>query len=148
MTPKLPPGYALKRVDGEEWHKEINALHKEGFDRDYKKEWMPESEWWLVFDPADDPVAMAGLQVAVAAPEGYLIRSAVTPRARGYGLQRYLIRTRERHARRLGLETLITDTHSNVHSANNLIREGFTLYRPAAPWTDNDRALYWRKELH
>jgi hypothetical protein len=38
------------------------------------------------------------------------------------------------------------DTSGNVPSANNFIRAGYRMFRPACPWAFPE-TLYWRKEL-
>jgi hypothetical protein len=49
-------------------------------------------------------------------------------------------------AKKLGWNWLITDTHDNAPSSNNLIATGFRLYNPTCPWAFKD-SLYWRKRL-
>jgi len=41
---------------------------------------------------------------------------------------------------------MISDTTDNVHSANNLIKAGYKLLEPSAPWANTD-SLYWAKKL-
>jgi GNAT superfamily N-acetyltransferase len=105
-----------------------------------------EGWWWIVFD-GELPVAFAGLTRSQAAPEsGYLCRAGVLPSYRGRGLQSRLLKARERKARQLGLDALVTDTFDNPPSSNNLIRAGFRLCNPPFPYG----ALgtnYWRKPL-
>jgi hypothetical protein len=62
------------------------------------------------------------------------------------GLQKRLIRVRERMARELGWAWLITDTFQNPPSANSLISCGFKNFAPTKPWGFAG-ANYWRKKL-
>jgi GNAT superfamily N-acetyltransferase len=76
-----------------------------------------------------------------------MCRAGVVRSHRGKGLQKRLIRVRERKAREHGWKWLITDTASyNVASSNNLAACGFKLFRPSRPWGHDD-GLYWRKAL-
>lgn len=108
--------------------------------------------WWGVFD-GRALVGYAGAKVFDRCGErgAVLTRSGVVPRYRGRGLQRRLIRARLRWAREEACPEAWTYTHfKNTSSANNLIRTGFTLWRPAH-WggirTADPRWLYWRKVL-
>ncbi len=106
---------------------------------------LDEGYWWTARKDTE-PAAYAGMKL-----QGwgmvYLCRAGVMPAHRGKGLQRDLLRARCSHARRLGMTSAITDTTAcNVHSANNLIRSGFTLYLPQWKWS-GAAALYWWKKL-
>jgi GNAT superfamily N-acetyltransferase len=76
----------------------------------------------------------------------YLARAGVLPQYRGQGLQKRMIRVRERWARANGFAWVITDTTENPASSNSLIAAGYKLFEPTAPWA-NDDSLYWRKRL-
>ena len=105
-----------------------------------------EGHWWLVTDAAGTPVAFAGVKASVQwRGTGYLCRVGVRPSARGQGLQKRLIRVRERKARLLGWTHLVTDT-SSVHSGNNLMRCGYKMYEPNTPWCHGD-TIYLIKAL-
>lgn len=103
--------------------------------------------WWLAWD-YEMPVAFAGFKKAFRTERAaYLCRCGVNASYRGQGLQRRLIRVREREARRQGFHALVSDTApNNHHSANNLIACGFRLFGPPVPWNGPDW-LYWRKTL-
>lgn len=93
-----------------------------------------------------EPVAFAGLQVE--GRDVYFHRAGVLPKARGRGLQADLIRRRLAWARAQNKSRAVTYTVAdNVPSANNLIRTGFQLYRPAFPWAGEDEVLYWYRVL-
>jgi len=106
--------------------------------------------WWIGYDGelGGLPVAFASLHPSIQwGDAGYLSRSGVLPSHRGQGLQKRLLRVRERRAKALGLTWLISDTASyNVASSNNLAACGYKLFRPSNPWGHED-AIYWRKEL-
>lgn len=85
--------------------------------------------WWVAYDGAT-PVGYAGLK-----PEGgdrySLVRVGVLAAYRGCGLGRRLLKVRMALARRLSkhgvLKTYVWA--NNPESANNLIRQGFRVYR-------------------
>lgn len=123
----------------------LRSLHAQAFPLDKEPEWEY-GVWWVVYDDGR-PVAFAGLQPSLQWRDaGYLVRAGVLPSHRGRGLQRRLLRTRERFARLAGWNWLLSATYKNTASANNLIREGFLMYEPRRPWLARG-ALYWRKEL-
>jgi phage terminase large subunit len=62
------------------------------------------------------------------------------------GLQLRLMRALESHARRIGWDAVVSDTTDNLASANNFIRAGYRLYKPACPWAWPN-TLYWRKSI-
>ena len=99
--------------------------------------------WWLA--EVDGQVAgFGGVSPSSRWKDcGYLERSGVLPEFRGHGLQKRLIRVRIAHAKRTGLNWLVTDTRDNPASSNSLIACGFRLYRPSVPWALKD-SLYWR----
>lgn len=102
--------------------------------------------WWMAFDEDNIPVAYAGLTYF---PTGvaFLSRAGVLPGARGAGLQRRLVRARERGARKDGYRRLVTYTSVyNTHSSNNLIRCGYRLYVPEYDW-GLVGANYWERKL-
>lgn len=102
--------------------------------------------WWLAY--VDGRVAgYAGLRVCkTEGGYGFLARAGVLREHRGQGLQRRLIRVRDREARRLGLRRSITYTSQrNYASANNLISCGYRLYDPQYRFGVKD-AMYFIKE--
>lgn len=101
--------------------------------------------WWIAYD-GELPVGYAGVVQSVRwVDAGYLCRAGVIRSHRGNGLQKRLIRVREKRARMLGWNWLITDTAAwNVASSNSLIRCGYRLFKPSHPW-GVEGALYWRK---
>jgi GNAT superfamily N-acetyltransferase len=123
---------------------EIHALDRLAFLESAPPIKPETGHWWLAFS-GDRPVAYGGyMPAATHVGMGYLCRVGVLPEFRGHGLQRRFIRVREAHARRTGYAGLVTDTTANLPSANNLIRAGFVLFEPKAPWAFAN-TLYWRK---
>ena len=135
--PKEPPRqYHLDLLDG---------MDRICFPRDdpYPKRG---SYWWIVWD-AREPVGFAGLRVLRKENAGFLCRVGVLQRAIGRGIQRRLISVRERMAKRLGLQHLITYTGPGSHaSAVNLLRCGYEIYTPSWCWGVRG-AIYFRKDL-
>lgn len=107
-----------------------------------------EAYWWIAYDEAGDAAGYGALKNSVYWLEtGFLARAGVLPWARGNGLQRRLIKVRERYARKLGWKFMLTDSTDNPPSSNNLIACGYKLYEPRFPWRASDKSLYWRKAL-
>jgi GNAT superfamily N-acetyltransferase len=107
---------------------------------------IADGRWWVAYD-GDHAVAFAALHPSSQwSDAGYLSRAGVLPAYRGQGLQRRLLRVRERAARRHGWNWLVTDTKLNPASANNLIACGYRQFEPSKPWADPE-ATYWKKGL-
>lgn len=107
----------------------------------------PGSHWWIAYD-GDVPVAFAGLILSSSWFDcGYLCRAGVIRSHRGIGLQKRLIRVRERKARALGWNYIITDTAAwNAASANSLISCGYRVFIPTKAW-GLATSIYWRKRI-
>jgi len=136
--------YTIRRVAGAA--DTIAALHTLTFPSD-AHEAYDEGWWWLAYDDTGEPVAFAGMRPAVTDPEAvYFSRCGVLSGHRGYGLQRRLLSARRAYARVLGASRVITTTYGNPASANNLIRAGFRMYTPDAPW-GAEGTCYWRLSL-
>lgn len=104
------------------------------------------TRWWVAEDEDGQIVAYAGLQHKYG-DRGFLCRAGVLKAHRGNGLQRRLLRARERGARSIDMSRLITYTDKeNIYSSNNLIMCGYKLYRPAEEWGCTG-ALYWYRDL-
>lgn len=102
--------------------------------------------WFMAFDEDDVPCAYASFSIF---PTGYgfLARAGVLPGARGHGLQRRLVRSREKNARLFGVERMVSYTSlDNIQSSNNLIKCGYRLYIPPFPW-GTKYANYWERYL-
>ena len=95
--------------------------------------WDPKVHAWFAHDDIGSvPVAFATL--IESDDEGYLNRCVVTPAHRGRGLQKRLIRARERFARKAGLARLVSDCTDNPTSAASLAACGFETFTPVEPW--------------
>jgi GNAT superfamily N-acetyltransferase len=102
--------------------------------------------WWLAYH-GDDAVAFAGVMPSTyARNSGYFSRVGVLQRHWGRGLQCRLMRVIEARGRRVGWDSIISDTTDNFVSANNFIRAGYRLFEPQVPWAWA-HSLYWRKQL-
>ena len=66
--------------------------------------------WWVVPAGRGSLAAYGGLRIVSDGRVGYLFRVGVLPEFRGRGLQRKLIRSRINHARKLGLERVVSYT--------------------------------------
>ena len=134
----------------------IDATVLENYDllNDLQKECLPHDDlynvldgwWWIAYDN-DLPIGFSGLVRSKRwSDTGYFCRAGVVKRYRGKGIQKDLIRVRERKARKLGFNWIITDTTDNPPSSNSLISCGYKLFNPSIPWGGR-RTLYWRKRL-
>lgn len=139
--------YRIREVDGEDEDiaETLDALHDLCFMDAALRVKYDYGYWWIAYHDRE-PVGFAGITPSTIGPGvGYLKRAGVLPAHRGHGLQRRLLKVRERKARELGWASIITDTTDNVPSANNLIRAGYRLFEPQ-PWAFRS-SLYWRKDL-
>lgn len=108
----------------------------------------PRAMWWIVYNSESMPVGFAGVSMQ-SHGRAFLCRCGLLPEARGHGLQRRLIRLREAYCRKYGVITVVTYVNrENLHSANNLIKEGYLIYIPKAEWgLPVADATYFKKEL-
>ena len=105
----------------------------------YPKNWC---YWWLAYDD-DQIVGFAGLDI-IAKQQGFLCRCGVIEEYRGFGIHHKLIKAREKYAKYIGLNELVTYVHDeNLTSANNLITHKYKLCKP---WYNyGDDMLYFDK---
>lgn len=124
----------------------LRSMHKVVMPADtFEHSLLTTARWWVAFLDGT-PAGFAGLSPSRQFLDaGYLCRAGVLPFAQGRGIQRKLIRIREKAARKAGLGWIISDTYRNPISANNLISCGFRMYEPSNPWGARD-TLYWLKK--
>jgi GNAT superfamily N-acetyltransferase len=126
----------------------IEKLNRKILPRDPLGAELTESWWWVMND-GRRPVGFCGARPLEAEPKvWFLSRSGLLPAYRGRGLQRRLIRARERCARSLdgdGTWMITYTVVDNPASSNNLIRCGYQLYTPDWRWAGG--SLYWRRAL-
>lgn len=117
------------------------------------QEMMPTDEFdlrsnsilWLAYVD-DEPVGYATAVPNMEESFYFLSGCAVLSKVAGNGIQKKLIKARERHAKKAGIAKLITYTVvDNPKSINSLISQGFKSYTPAYKWVGNQ--LYWYKNL-
>lgn len=139
--------YTITKITGPQHVVTLAGLQALCFPDDHKVP-VTEGWWWLVTDPTGSPVGFAAMTLREGEKGhlGYFRRGGVLEAHRGHGLQRRLIAVREKLARALGFEALISTTFDNPHSGNNLIREGFKMYEPEDAWGLSG-TVYWRKDL-
>jgi GNAT superfamily N-acetyltransferase len=103
------------------------------------------SDWWIVWDEEHNPVAYCG--VVIFTDFAVHKRCGVMRAARGNGLQKKMLRTREDFAKKNGCELICTYVSvQNRISANNLINAGYRVYNPEHRWGGDDY-LYVEKKL-
>jgi GNAT superfamily N-acetyltransferase len=129
----------IERVDGLLHHADLQDMQAECFPQD--RPWATEEgDWWIAFEDREFPVGFACLTAGAKTEDvGYLALAGVMPEARGLGLQRKLIKVREKRARELGRKRLLTYTCHNPQSTMNLIRCGFHIYKSPTDWADQRR---------
>ncbi len=107
------------------------------------------SLWWIVWR-GKEAVGYAGLRVCQnPCNEGvaFLCRVGVLKEHRGNGLQKRLIRARERAAKAMNIRQLVTYCVPwNCASINSLIACGYKLYRPATKY-GGAGAIYLQKRI-
>ena len=107
---------------------------------------MGDVYWWEYRDRNSVLIGVCGLDV-FNDTGAFLCLSWVDPAFRGCGFQKKMIRTRERKARSLGCERIVSYTsYDNYASANNLIYCGYKLYEPHVVW-GLTKANYWYKSI-
>lgn len=109
----------------------------------------PDHHVWFVGFDGDTPVCYASFKLLGGTDAGtaFLSRCGVLESHRGQGLQKRLIKAREREARRQGATVMITYTVSwNAHSMNSLYSCGYRAYIPASKW-GGEGAVYFSKPL-
>lgn len=103
--------------------------------------------WYVVYTQNGEAVGFAGIVPSTRWSDTmYLCRAGVVRAHQGQGLQKRLIRQRIKVAKALGMNWVITDTHQNPASANNLISTGFKMFEPIEPWGFKT-ALYWKYRI-
>lgn len=112
-----------------------------------------DAQWWVV-ETGDSRsrrvIGYAAARIFGTRPATcYLTRVGVAVRHRGHGLQRRLIRARERWAASRGCTEVVTYVSSdNVHSLNSLIACGYRACLPGeAGYDDMNGFLTVRKDL-
>jgi len=91
----------------------------------------PGTVWWLIRDEHKKPVAYCGVKYMKVDNAFYFHRAGVTPSARRKGLHKRMIRTRIAYVKKEKANGAMTYTsHTNITSANNLIKCGFILWSP------------------
>ena len=102
--------------------------------------------WWIAFDEDDIPAAYASVTYFHNGT-AFLSRAGVLPGSRGNGLQRRLVRARERQIKTVGYKRIVSYTSKdNIVSGNNLIRCGYKMYKPECEW-GAPGCVYWKKKL-
>lgn len=134
--------------------KDIVILDKSLFDEDCVS-FLPIKGWyWLAYECvkcADgsmvkkEPIGFAALIKRGAF--AYLERGGVLKEFRGHGIQQEFISERLKKAKVLEFKTAIAVTYANPISGNNLIKEGFRLYKPEKMWL-NSASSYWKLDLN
>jgi len=106
-------------------------------------EFLKNRVWWVMED-CGEIIAYCGCIFS----RGVCIfnRAWVHINFRGNGFQDKMIVARLNHAKNLAYVAITYTTFDNVHSANNLIKNKFTLYHPMYEYVGSDK-LYFKKDL-
>ena len=130
----------------EEQSHTIRVLQEQTFGHVYSPmDKMKDDYWWMAYD-GKKPIGFCSLGLYLDRGAAFLSLSGVIPGYRGKGLQRRMIRAREKVAKTLeGIERIVSyASYDNIHSANNLIRCGYLLYTPEYEWGVKN-AYYFQK---
>lgn len=112
----------------------VETLDKKIFSRMDAEIKLEGTFWWLAYEDGA-AVGFAGMRKVAKEPYGYFCRAGVLPRSRGQGIHTRLIRARLNWAKRQGWAGVMTYTILENHrSANNLINQGFRLFKPGRLW--------------
>lgn len=108
----------------------------------------PAGVFLVVDDDEGRPVGCGGIRLIADGPHGtrYEVKHLyLRPETRGRGWGRLLIDALEDHARRLGAQELVLDTHHSLEAAGALYaRTGFA---PIERYNDNPNASRWYGKL-
>lgn len=108
----------------------IRRLHDETFPDD-EFYGTVDAVWWVGYC-GDAPVCFAGVDPDHRLGEGFLCRAGVLNKYRGQGLQKRMIKARERYLVSEGIRRVWTYINpSNAASLNSLYRLGYKAYLPA-----------------
>jgi ribosomal protein S18 acetylase RimI-like enzyme len=125
----------------------LQRLDAKLFGKDQDDIELKDHVWWIAV--CDDKIAgFAGLKLEgdSGARFGYLAKAGVLKEFRGRGIQRELIRVRDAESNKRGYIMNITYTANWNHaSANNLIREGYTLYSPQYRYGIRSALYFWKR---
>ena len=139
--------YHIRRVDPEDFDDEIMSMQRLTLPLSPPLPFEDAGDWWIAFF-GDAPIGFASLSASNKYHHsGYLSRAGVLPAHGGHGLQKRLIRARERRARTYGWQMLVTDTwYKNPASQRSLIACGYKPFIPEEPWSF-EHSIYWKKDL-
>ena len=140
--------YRIRAVDAgdDEIAQTLADLHRLTFFESAAVPQFERGSWWLAYE-GPEAVAFAGVLPSTHAQNsGYFCRVGVLKRHWGHELQLRLMRAVEAKARRIGWDSIVSDTTNNPVSANNFIKAGYRIYEPKVPWAWSN-TLYWRKWL-
>lgn len=137
---------AIRRANSNDTNGIIKLNSSEFEDKlDLTKGW-----WWVAtLSDGETVVGFAGMQQSNNDKSGvYFCRAVVQSRFQGMGIHKKLIRTREKHARRLSYTKVYTDTSfENYGSMNALIACGYKTFSPVFNWATYYSPVYWTKDL-
>lgn len=138
--------FTVRRVDPAEYGKALARLQKQALPYDDPLD-TTDGYWWIAWAEDGRVAGFCALHPSQRwSDAAYLSRAGVVPHYQGHGLQKRLIKARERFARRLGYVWLVSDTTDNPPSANSLISCGFKTYLPSTPYVAST-TVYWRKRI-
>ncbi len=125
------------------------ALNRQVF-----RHFWPDDSWvgdnhtfWIVRNQFRHPVGFCSAVMTDGGHSCYLSSAHVDRWNRGRGLQRKMIATRCRWAKRQGADAAVTYTlKNNWPSVTSLLRSGFTVFDPQKAWAGR-RVWYFLKSL-
>lgn len=123
----------------------IKSLHSDVFEFDSFCE-NSDNQYWVIRTENKFPAGFCIL-TKLSDDIAFLSRSGVLKKYRGNKLQKRMIRTREKYARKMGFKSVITYTKiHNIKSSVSLQKSGYMMYKPEYEYADKD-CIYWIKVL-
>ena len=106
-------------------------------------EFKPNRDWWV---GVEDGQIIAYCGCLYSHTFCLFNRSWVHPKYRGNGIQKKLIKVREKAAREKDSLIITYITIDNPASGNNLISQGFKMYTPSWQYAGTDK-VYFKKDF-
>lgn len=135
--------YSLGRIKSDYLYSQLQELDRHVFPN-CGNEFLNNRVWWVMED-CGKIIAYCGCIYS----EGVCIfnRAWVHRNYRGNGIQRKMIKARLKAAKEYCHVAITYTTFDNIHSANNLIKNKFTLYNPSFAYVGRDK-LYFKRDLN
>jgi GNAT superfamily N-acetyltransferase len=123
----------------------INKLKHQCFHKDDLTDSDLNSTYWFVAWTGGQPAGFCGVQYW-GEGRAFFNLAGVLPEFRGHGLQKRMIKARERYCKGWANALYTYTSSDNAASMNSLIRCGFRPFESETQWA-GDEFVYWRKRV-